>query len=71
VALSDRLTNYYREARRRAQRRKSAWNILLSLFCIGSGLALWCASFRTYFAFIAIVENCRTWLLATMSLVVA
>jgi hypothetical protein len=51
VALSDRLTNYYREARWRAQRRKSAWNILLSLFCIGSGLALWCASFKLVWAF--------------------
>src|ERR1700739_3145351 len=50
VALSDRLSNYYREARWRAQRRKSAWNILLSLFCIGSGLALWYASFRFVWA---------------------
>jgi hypothetical protein len=50
VALSDRLSNYYREARWRAQRRKSAWNILLSLFCIGSGLALWYASFRLVWA---------------------
>ena len=50
VALSDGLTNYYREARWRALRRKSAWNILLSLFCIGSGLALWYVSFRLVWA---------------------
>jgi hypothetical protein len=51
VALSERLTNYYREARWRARRRKSAWNILLSLFCIGSGLALWYALFQLVWAF--------------------
>jgi len=46
VTLSERVRSYYREARWRARRRKSAWNILLSLFCIGSGLALWYALFR-------------------------
>lgn len=51
MALSERLTNYYREARWRARRRKSAWNILLSLFCIGSGLALWYALFQLVWAF--------------------
>jgi hypothetical protein len=51
VALSERLTNYYREARRLARRRKSAWNILLFLFCFGSGLALWYALFQLVWAF--------------------
>jgi len=46
VTLSERVRSYYREARWRARRRKGAWNILLSLFCIGSGLALWYALFR-------------------------
>ena len=55
MALSDRLTNYYREARWRAQRRKSAWNILLSLFCIDSGLTLWYAVFQLVWAFHAAV----------------
>jgi hypothetical protein len=51
VGLSERLTNYYREARWRARRRKSAWNILLALFCFGTGLALWYALFRLVWAF--------------------
>jgi len=51
VTLSERVRSYYREARWRARRRKSAWNILLSLFCIGSGLALWYALFQLVWAF--------------------
>jgi hypothetical protein len=51
VALSEKLTAYYREARWRAQRRKSAWNILLALFCFGTGLALWYALFQLVWAF--------------------
>ena len=51
MTLSERVRSYYREARWRARRRKSAWNILLSLFCIGSGLALWYALFQLVWAF--------------------
>jgi hypothetical protein len=51
VSLSDRVTNYYREARWRARRRKSAWNILLFLFCFGSFLALSYALFQLVWAF--------------------
>jgi hypothetical protein len=51
VSLSDRVTNYYREARWRARRRKSAWNILLFLFCFGTFLALSYALFQLVWAF--------------------
>jgi len=51
MALSDKVANYYREARWRAQRRTSAWNILLFPFCIGSGLVLWYALFQLVWMF--------------------
>jgi hypothetical protein len=51
MALSDKVADYYREARWRAQRRKSAWNILLFPFCIGSGLVLWFALFQLVWMF--------------------
>jgi hypothetical protein len=38
---SKRLADFYLNARRRAQRRKSAWNILLFLICFGCWLACW------------------------------
>jgi len=38
-----------------AQRRKSAWNILLFPFCFGSGFALWYALFQLVWAFHVVI----------------
>ena len=51
MTFSERVTSYYREARWRARRRKSAWNILLFPFCLGGWLTLWYALFRLVWAF--------------------
>jgi len=42
---------YYEEARHRAKRRKSAWNVLLLLFGFGAWLAVWYALFRLVWLF--------------------
>jgi hypothetical protein len=45
------VTSFYREARWRARRRKSAWNILLFALCFGSWAALWYVLFQLVWAF--------------------
>jgi hypothetical protein len=49
--FSRKLADYYREARWRAQRRKSAWNILLLPLCFGAWIAIWYALFSLVWAF--------------------
>jgi hypothetical protein len=53
--VSKRLTDFYRSARRRAQRRKSAWNILLFPLCFGSFLVCWYVLFQLVWIFHAAV----------------
>lgn len=50
AALTQKVANYYRQARWRAQRRKSAWNILLLPLGFASWLALWYALFQLVWA---------------------
>ena len=49
--LSERVADYYREARWRTRRRKSAWNLLLFPLCFVSWLGLWYILFRFVWAF--------------------
>jgi hypothetical protein len=44
--LAEKLANYYRGAHIRAQRRKSAWNLLLLPLCFAAWLSIWYALFR-------------------------
>jgi len=54
-ALPDKLTAYYRTARLRARRRKSAWNVLLLPICFGAWVGIWYALFRFVWAFHAAI----------------
>jgi hypothetical protein len=54
-AFSDKLTDYYREARLRARRRKSLWNVLLLGVGFIAWLAVWYALFSLVWAFHAAV----------------
>lgn len=49
--LAQRAAKYYGEARQRAQRRKSPWNVLLIPFCLGSAIGIWYALFRLVWLF--------------------
>ena len=49
--VSQRLADFYLNARRRARRRKSAWNILLFPLCFGGWLVCWYALFRLVWKF--------------------
>jgi heme A synthase len=49
--VSQRISDFYRDARRRAQRRKSAWNILLVPLCFGGFLGCWYVLFRLVWKF--------------------
>jgi hypothetical protein len=49
--LSEKLAAYYRNARWRAQRRKSAWNILLIALSLAAWVAIWHALFWLVWAF--------------------
>src|SRR5262252_6730337 len=49
--VSKRLTDFYLNARRRAQRRKSAWNILLFPLCFGGFLVCWYVLFQLVWKF--------------------
>ena len=44
--LMEKTTGYWAGARRRAQRRKSPWNLMLIPLCGGSAIAIWYALFR-------------------------
>ena len=52
---SKRLADFYLNARRRSQRRKSAWNILLFLVCFGCWLACWYVLFWLVWTFHAAI----------------
>jgi hypothetical protein len=49
--VSQRISDFYRNARWRAQRRKSAWNILLFPLCFGGFLVCWYALFQLVWKF--------------------
>jgi hypothetical protein len=49
--FAHRAAKYYGEARQRAQRRKSPWNVLLILLCLGSAIGIWYALFRLVWLF--------------------
>jgi hypothetical protein len=49
--LSEKLAVYYRNARWRAQQRKSAWNILLIALSLAAWVAIWHALFWLVWAF--------------------
>jgi hypothetical protein len=53
--VSQRISDFYRDARRRAQRRKSAWNILLFPLCFGGFLVCWYVLFRLVWKFHAAI----------------
>jgi hypothetical protein len=49
--VSQRISDFYRSARWRAQRRKSAWNILLFPLCFGGFLVCWYVLFQLVWKF--------------------
>jgi hypothetical protein len=49
--VSQRLADFYLNARRRARRRKSAWNILLFPLCFGGWLVCWYVLFQLVWKF--------------------
>jgi hypothetical protein len=49
--VSQRIADFYVNARRRAQRRKSPWNILLFPLCFGSWLVCWYVLFLLVWKF--------------------
>jgi hypothetical protein len=56
--LADKSAKYYAEARHRAQRRKSPWNLILLPLCGGSAIAIGYALFRVVWLFhVALYPN--------------
>src|SRR5690349_6580455 len=51
----EKTTGYWAGARRRAQRRKSPWNLVLIPLCGGSAIAIWYALFRLVWWFHAML----------------
>ena len=49
--LARKVADYYTAARHRAERRKSAWNVLLIPFCFGAWLGIWYLLFRLVWQF--------------------
>jgi len=50
-AFPQPIVDYFRAARQRAQRRKSAWNLLLFPLGFGAWIGIWYAFFRLVWAF--------------------
>jgi hypothetical protein len=49
--IVQRVNSWYSGARRRARRRKSAWNLILVPFAFAGGLGVWYGLFRVVWAF--------------------